>query len=72
MTATDPTEPLDGLHWHELMDRISLLSQVWSDHVTEHPAAKADPALFQKLDALGAQLFEAYDAVANVRFNMKP
>ena len=72
MTATDPTEPLDGFHWHELMDRIALIAQIWGDHIAEHPAAKADPILFRRIDALGDQIYEAYNAVANVRFDQTP
>ena len=51
---------LDEFHYHEMLDRLSVMMQVVDNNVQQHPVAKIDKELKEHISNAVDQLWLAY------------
>lgn len=51
---------LDEFHYHEMLDRLSVMMQVVNNNVQQHPVAKIDKELKEHISSAVDQLWLAY------------
>ena len=51
---------LDEFHYHEMLDRLSVMMQVVNNNVQQHPVAKIDKELKEHISNAVDQLWLAY------------
>lgn len=57
------TDILDEFHAHEALDRASMFSAMWSDHVLAHVYVKSNSDLAKLAAEIDEKLGEFYQAV---------
>jgi len=65
-------ELLDQFHYHEMMDRTSMLMQTCEHHLLQHPVAKIEREVKQNIETAIEYLWKAYQQVGEIsekRFN---
>jgi hypothetical protein len=65
-------ELLDEFHYHEAIDRLSIVMSMCDMYLLQHPAIKIESNVKQRVDAAVEQLYLAYQDICNVsdkRFN---
>ncbi len=62
---------LDDLHYHELMDRLSVVMETLDNSIVQHPAAKIETTIKDEITTGYDHLFKAYQLVSQIRFNTK-
>lgn len=63
---------LDKFHYHEMMDRTSMLMQTCEQHLLQHPVAKIELEVKQNIETAIEYLWKAYQLtgeISNKRFN---
>lgn len=63
---------LDQFHYHEMMDRTSMLMQTCEQHLLQHPVAKIERDVKQNIEIAIEYLWKAYQQVGEIsekRFN---
>jgi hypothetical protein len=63
------TELLDEFDYHEAMDRTWMVCDIVDRHLIQHKAFKAEKEYSKKIEEAGMLLAEAYQIIANIRFN---
>ena len=62
---------LDDFHYHELMDRLSVVMETLDNSIVQHPVAKIETAIKDDITTAFDHLFKAYQSVSKIRFNTK-
>jgi len=57
-------------HYHEVMDRASLMASTWDREVEQLAATQADPKLKKAAETAGKALGDFYQAAGQVFFEM--
>lgn len=60
---------VDAFGWHELLDRASLVADLFDRRVAEHPACVSNRALAREARAISDRLFEFYQRVGRVTYD---
>jgi hypothetical protein len=55
-------KPVDSLSYHEVLDRVHLVSKTFGDFVAEHPACEQTPELAEFAEKIGDLLGDMYQA----------
>lgn len=55
---------LDEFHYHEVVDRTSLLLDTFFEKIEEHPAVLANSELLQKAENVVKEMYEFYTLAA--------
>lgn len=63
---------LDEFHYHEMVDRCSLIAETVSEHLLEHPAVQKEKQVKRKVEKAVELLFDAYQISASIRFDKYP
>lgn len=69
---TEEKEELDVFHYHELMDRVSVLIRAIEDNLMNHSVLKEEKhiAILLKVERAGDLLAEAYQEIGEHFFNL--
>jgi hypothetical protein len=57
------------LDYHEAMDRTYMIADIVDQHLIQHQVFKVEKEYAEKIEAAGMLLAEAYQIIANIRFN---
>ena len=60
------TKELDQFHYHEIVDRLHCLSEMWSSLITDHPACES--VLGPKAEAVQKLIGECYQSAGYADF----
>lgn len=60
---------LDQFHYHELLDRLSMVSEIVDKHLQQHPTAKIETTIGQLISEANDKLTKAYQLIVQIRFN---
>lgn len=63
-------EPLDEFHWHEMMDRISMMNNILSQNILDHACMGGNKKLDKQLEKAARALANAYQIAARLRFDI--
>jgi hypothetical protein len=58
---------LDEFHYHEMLDRISLILNVIDTHLHQHPVAKLESEVSEKIEEAHLKLWDAYQTIGKIR-----
>ena len=58
--SKNPKELLDEFHYHEMLDRIHLISETIDTHILQHPVCKLEKEVCEKVDEALNLLMLAY------------
>lgn len=61
---------LDPFHWHEALDRAAILSAMFDEWITEHPAVEQTPALRRKAVKISDALGGFYQSVGRMAVDL--
>ena len=61
---------LDEFHYHEMLDRLSVVMNLVDDALVQHPVAKLDKDIQRLIDEANEKLSEAYQLTGGLRANM--
>jgi hypothetical protein len=59
---------LDEFHYHEVMDRTAMLTDMVDSYLVQHPVFKAEKEFAEKIEQAGMLLAEAYQIVGDLSF----
>jgi hypothetical protein len=59
---------LDEFHYHEFMDRSSLMMYMVNSALTEHPLYYENEEIKKMVDEISDKIFDLYQHSANLRF----
>jgi hypothetical protein len=59
---------LDQFHYHEALDRLSMMNNIIDDNITQHPVIKSFGALKAEVDLATMSLFTAYQMVGHITY----
>jgi len=59
---------LDEFHYHEMLDRISLLMSIIDDHLQQHPVGKLESEVKNLIEEAHLKLYEAYQIVGKISY----
>ena len=62
---------LSALAYHEMLDRIWVVSQVLDEHLQQHPVSKLDKEIAALIETAGDALGEAYQVTGRKRFELE-
>jgi hypothetical protein len=62
------TSKLDPFHYHEAMDRLSLISTIMDDAVIQHPVVKSYSRLGAEVESAATSLYASYQMAAHMSF----
>ena len=65
MEIEDEYQINDG-HYHELMDRLHVITSVIEDHITTHPLTHTLPEVEELINQAQNKLIEAYQIVGSL------
>ena len=57
---------ITGISWHEVLDRSSLMENLWAEVILSHPAVKNSPA-FGDADRIANLMADFYQKVGKIR-----
>jgi hypothetical protein len=63
---SNPKELLDEFHYHEMLDRLSLVSSIIDTHLLQHPVCKLEKEVSEKVDEALTLLMLAYQTTGNI------
>jgi len=66
----EPDDELNAGHYHEVMDRASLMANTWDREVEQLPATQAHPQLKEAAAKAGKALGDFYQVAGGVFFEM--
>lgn len=61
---------LDEFHYHEMLDRLSVVISIVDSVLVQHPVAKLDKNIQQLIDEANEKLSEAYQLAGGIRANV--
>lgn len=61
---------LDEFHYHEMLDRLSVVISIVDSALVQHPVAKLDKNIQQLIDEANEKLSEAYQLAGGIRANV--
>lgn len=61
---------LDEFHYHEALDRTSLIINMIDNHLITHPVFKAEKSFAKKVETAGMILTEAYQLMAKISYDL--
>ena len=61
---------LDDFHYHELMDRLSVIMDTLDHSVVQHPVSKIETEIKDEITEAHDHLFKAYQLVSQKRFDI--
>jgi hypothetical protein len=64
-------EKPDKYHYHEAMDRASMILELFNIMLVEHPAVEAEPHIKKKVEEIEAALGDLYQLCGTANFNFK-
>lgn len=56
-------------HWHEALDRASMLAEIASDHLADHPAVMCNAEVREAVSAAVLHLSNAYQTIGKFAFD---
>jgi predicted protein tyrosine phosphatase len=56
---------LDKFHYHEMLDRLSVVMDITDRHLQQHPVAKIDTEIKDHISKAVDELYEAYLKMGN-------
>ena len=59
------TKKLDRFHWHEALDRTSLVANMFDDHVFEHPAITSNKKLKAMAEKVSEKIWTLYEKIGD-------
>ena len=59
---------LDEFHYHEMLDRIHMITSIIDDHLHQHPVGKLEPKVKDLIEIAQENLLEAYQLVGNISY----
>lgn len=59
-------DKLNSGHYLEMMDRLHIIMENLNDHIIQHPVAKVDKNLNNKLNTALEHLWDAYQIAGNL------
>jgi len=62
-------EVLDEFHYHEAMDRCSLIADLIDSSLIQHPVFKVEKEVAEKVEEANMLLYEAYQLLGSIHFN---
>jgi len=65
------TKP-DKFHYHELTDRLHMLTSMVDEYLMGHPVCEAHGNIKQLVQQAEDTLWEAYQLVGTIEFNLTP
>lgn len=57
---------LDPYHYHEALDRLSMVNDIVDEHILQHPVVKSFGALKAEVESASMALFTAYQMVGHI------
>lgn len=63
---------LDEFHYHEMVDRCSLMMEIIAEQLLEHPAVQKEKKIREKVNKAFELLSDAYQISANIRLDKYP
>lgn len=60
-------KPLGPLHYHEALDRSCLIMELIENALLQHPAIKAHPKWFKRVEKAHAELLNLYQEIGAKR-----
>lgn len=51
---------LDDFHYHEVVDRASVATDSWFEHIEEHVVVLANPELKERAEEVTAMMYQFY------------
>ena len=62
------TSKLDPFHYHEAMDRLSLISNLMDDAIIQHPVVKSYSRLKAEVELAATNVYASYQMAAHMSF----
>jgi hypothetical protein len=59
-------DKLNSGHYHEMMDRLHIIMENINNHLIQHPVAKVDKKVNEKLNTALENLWDAYQITGNL------
>jgi len=61
---------IDEFHYHEMIDRLSIVLKIVDDVILSHALIEDDPELKSEMNIVSDILAKQYQRVSNIRFNI--
>lgn len=64
-----PKDLLDEFHYHEVLDRLHVITCTCEDHLMQHPVVKLEKNVKQNVEKAIEHLWKAYQQVGELSIN---